>query len=652
MKITGLLLFIFLLSVTGFSQPGIIHEFGKPSQSEVDMLVYEKDTTAQAVILYESGEYSFVVINYNIYLLKKIYRKIKILSDDAKDYGTVSIILHGNEKHQEWINGLKAVTRNGYESTQLSKDDVFYKPYKRNQIEATFAFPNVQKGSVLEYQYNHLSPFFFNLDGWTFQNNIPTVYSEFKAEIPGILIYNRSLIGGRKLTINSATIKTNCFNPVPGYSASCEVINYAMADIPAFIEEEYMLSPFNYLSRLDFQLEQFTSQSGNVTHYTKSWISVDEEFRKDKNIGAQARRNNFMRRQLPTEIRSIDDPLDRSKAVYSFVQNHFLWDNSNRLYSEANVRKAFNEKTGSASEINLTLINALQAAGLEAEIGLLSTRNNGLPIKKYAVMSDFNYLIAFVKINGENYFLDATNKLAPFGILPFQCLNYDLRVMDFNNGSYWEGIKPYENNINFVNVYLKADEDFGFTGKLRETNMGYLAVSKRTLLKDVNKNEYLRSLESEYGNLEITSHSVTDQHDIDKPIVEDFDIHLGLNHEETLIFNPFLIKEFKRNPFQLDERNYPVDFGYPQKFTYNFSLDVSGNYELMELPKNQTFKMPDNMGETSVIYTESDGVIQIRFNIYINEHHFESESYEGLKTFFNLVVRIQNNSSLLLRKIN
>lgn len=115
-----------------------------------------------------------------------------------------------------------------------------------------------------------------------------------------------------------------------------------MADIPAFIEEEYMLSPFNYLSRLDFQLEQFTSQSGNVTHYTKSWISVDEEFRKDKNIGAQARRNNFMRRQLPTEIRSIDDPLDRSKAVYSFVQNHFLWDNSNRLYSEANVRKAFN----------------------------------------------------------------------------------------------------------------------------------------------------------------------------------------------------------------------------------------------------------------------------------------------------------------------
>lgn len=160
MKITGLLLFIFLLSVTGFSQPGIIHEFGKPSQSEVDMLVYEKDTTAQAVILYESGEYSFVVINYNIYLLKKIYRKIKILSDDAKDYGTVSIILHGNEKHQEWINGLKAVTRNGYESTQLSKDDVFYKPYKRNQIEATFAFPNVQKGSVLEYQYNHLSPFF------------------------------------------------------------------------------------------------------------------------------------------------------------------------------------------------------------------------------------------------------------------------------------------------------------------------------------------------------------------------------------------------------------------------------------------------------------------------------------------------------------
>jgi hypothetical protein len=316
------------------------------------------------------------------------------------------------------------------------------------------------------------------------------------------------------------------------------------------------------------------------------------------------------------------------------------------------VRKAFNEKTGSASEINLALINALQASGLEAEIGLLSTRNNGLPIKRYAVMTDFNYLIAFVKINGENYFLDATDKLAPFGILPFQCLNYDLRVMDFNNGSYWEIIKPYENNINFVNVQVKEDEDFGFSGKLRETNMGYSALNKRKELKDANKNEYLRSKENEYVNLEITSYSITDQHDIDKPLVEDFDIHLELNHEESLIFNPFLFKEFRRNPFQLDERNYPVDFGHPQKYTYNFSLDVSGKYELLELPKNQTFKMPDDMGETSVIYTESDGVIQVRFHIYINEHHFEPESYEGLKTFFNLVVQIQNNAPLLLKKIN
>jgi hypothetical protein len=650
-KLHRYLLFVLFLTFSAYTQPGIVHEYGKPSQSEIEMQFYEKDSTAQAVVLYELGDYSFVVIRDKIYLLKKVYRKIKILSDDAKDFATVSIILHGTQKNHEWINGLKAVTRNGYESTHLSNDDVFYKPYSGNRIEATFAFPNVRKGSVLEYQYNHLSPFFFNLDGWTFQNNIPTVYSEFKAEIPGIFIYNRSLIGGRKLSVNSATIKTNCFSPVPGYSASCEVLNYAMEDIPPFVEEDYMLSPLNYISRLDFQLEQFTAQSGKVIPFTKSWFTVDEEFRKDKNIGAQTRRNNFLRRQLPRSINTIQEPLERAKAVFTFIQNHFDWNERNGLFFDANVRKAFNEKRGTASEINLALINALQAAGFESEIALLSTRDNGLPIKRHAIMTDFNYLIAFVKINGENYFLDATNKKAPFGILPFKCLNYDVRVMDFNNGSYWEVIKPYNYNINFVNVQLKADEDFGFSGKLRETNMGYSALNKRKELKDVNRSEYLRSIESEYGHLEITSYSVTDQHNIDKPIVEDFDIHLELNQEETLIFNPFLFKEFKQNPFQLEERKYPVDFGHPMKYTYNFSLDVSGKYKLVELPKNQTFKMPDDMGETSVVYSESNGVIQVRFHMYVNEHHFESESYEGLKTFFNLVVQIQNNSPLLLKKI-
>lgn len=644
-------LILFCISTTLFSQPGVEHVYGRPAQSEREMQFYEKDSTAQAVILYESGDYSFVVINSSIYLLKKIYRKIKILSDDAKDYATVSILLQGTDKNHEWINGLKAVATNGYESTHLSNDDVYYKPYRRNLIEATFAFPNVKKGSVLEYQYNHLSPFFFNLDGWTFQNFIPTVYSEFKAEIPGIFIFNRSLIGGRKLEINSATIKTNCFNPVPGYSSSCEVLNYAMSDIPAFEEEDYMLSSMNYISRLDFQMEQFTTQSGKVIEYTKSWKTVDDEFMKDKNIGVQSRRNNFLRRQLPRDITSIVDPLERAKAVYSFIQNHFNWNKSVRLYNDANVRKAFNEKTGSSSEINLALINAFQAAGLDSEIALLSTRDNGLPIKRYATITDFNYLVAFLNINGDKYFLDATSKEAPFGILPFQCLNYDARVMDFNKGSYWEIIKPYENNINFVNVQLKADEDFGFSGKLRETNMGYKALNKRMLLKEIPEKDYLNSIEKEFGNLEITSYSITDQNNIDNPLLEDFDIHLELKQDETLIFNPFLFKEFKHNPFQLEERKYPVDFGHPVKYTYVFSLDISGKYELVELPKNQTFKMPDEMGETGVVYSVLNGVIQVRFHLYLNEYHFESESYEGLKSFFNLVVQIQNNSPMILKKI-
>src|SRR5690606_1654126 len=122
------------------------------------------------------------------------------------------------------------------------------------------------------------------------------------------------------------------------------------------------------------------------------------------------------------------------------------------------VRNAFRDKKGSVSQINISLVNALEAAKLDVKPVILSTRNNGLPTEHYPVLSNFNYVIAVLNIDGSEILLDATNKQAPFGVLPFRALNVQGRVMDFKKGSYWMPIEPFEQNIHYVNSQITANE--------------------------------------------------------------------------------------------------------------------------------------------------------------------------------------------------
>lgn len=59
--------------------------------------------------------------------------------------------------------------------------------------------------------------------------------------------------------------------------------------------------------------------------------------------------------------------------MYGFIRNNYTW---NRRYFNygINVKDAFDEKPGSVSAINLSLVNALDAAKLEARSEVLNFR--------------------------------------------------------------------------------------------------------------------------------------------------------------------------------------------------------------------------------------------------------------------------------------
>ena len=323
-------------------------QMGVLSESDKKFSVYEKDTTASAVFLYEFGDNYFEVRNNYIWLITKYHAKIKILNKKGFTYTNVEIPLYTSNSNKEKLVTIKAITHNGQVKKGVKREEFFEEEINGRWSQIKFTFPDVQEGSIVEYEYEMQSPFFYNFSGWNFQADIPKIYSEFNAKIPGNWIYNRSLVGSLNLDLNEANVKKYCF-AIPGGTneASCEVLKYVMKDIPAFDSSEaFMLSSRNYRSKLEFELSEYKRFDGTTDKYTKTWEDVDREFKSDRDIGSQLRKKNFFEKQVAEELLHSGDELTRAKNIFDFVKNHYTWNEENGIWNDNRVKTAFEEKKG------------------------------------------------------------------------------------------------------------------------------------------------------------------------------------------------------------------------------------------------------------------------------------------------------------------
>lgn len=645
----------FLCSCICFSQERHTAEFGKPSDRDFSINIYEKDTTAAAVVLFEQGYYYYDKVGSSIKLIKQVHCKIKVFDSKRFYGGTVDVPLSFSDGGGERITGYRALIHNQHMKTNIDKNGVFIASDENVGPVFRMVFPNIKDGSILEYIYKIESPFLFNFYGWEFQGELPKIYSEFLFKIPIDFQFNNVLYGDQKLYLNKSQIVDDCLQT--NYNATilrCPMTLYAMIDIPAFREEEFMLSPKNYISRVEFEPKELRTSAGwkEVKKFSTTWKDVDKLFKKENSWGKQLNKSSYFKRRLPDSILSISSDIDRAMAVYKFIQNHFAWDGQ-YYNSEMTVKDAFDQKKGSVPEITLSLINALEAARLDVKLMLLSTRENGLPTELYPVMSKFNYTLAFLTIEGKSYLLDATSKQGSFGIIPFQALNIQGRVMDFRKGSYWHPIEPIKQNIHYVNAQIKAQKNGDFKGLVNQSSYGYLALEKRKIIEDLGSERYIQEEQRGRGDKEIENLEIVDLTEIEKPLKENY--HISIEPEiveDKIILYPFFNKTyFDENPFKMEKRMYPLDFGYPITNTYLVSIDVGNVYEIDQLPKSRSIKLPHDDGECSVTYISEGTKVNIRFNLKLNTFHYQPDAYPSLKEFFGTMITMLKEEPITLRKL-
>ncbi len=649
----NLLIALLLLSLIGYSQTKFNTANYIVSKDDVQTNVFRKDSTANALVIYEYGKSYIDQNSFN--LITEIKRKVKILNREGFNHANVEVGLYNNDRgdSKEKISNISATTSNieggNIIRTKLEKNQIFKEKYNNNITLVKFTLPNIKEGSVISYSYTLETPFLFKYRGWAFQNEIPTLHSEYRASIPGNYEYNIKLVGEQELDVNESKLEKNCI-AIGSAKADCFTSVYIMKNVPAFIEEDFMTTKDNYLSKVDYELKIYRGFDGGVKNYTKTWKSTDSDLKSEQSIGRQLNKKSIAKGLLSSEVTKEKDPLKKAEGIFKYVQNNYTWNKEFNLFKEVSLKDLVKTKSGRASEINILLYNLLYANNIDVKAVLVSTRANGLATKIYPVLTDFNYLIVQATIDGKTYLLDAVDNYLAFGQVSFRCLNQYGRLLDFKDGSYWLPYKANETTTKVLKTNLTFNDDGVIEGTIDSKKTGYHAHSSKRAYHSNNDN-YLKAYREAYTNLDITEHEVSTKEKSSKTFEETF--HVNVEPEligENIYINPFLFKYISENPFKLQERTYPIDFGYKEAYLYNFEIDLNGKYDVIELPRSLSMKLPNNTGSLLLDVKQEGDTVKVLLKFSFNEAIYTSNYYNNLKTFFSNIVDSQTNSLIVLKE--
>ncbi|HET6567573.1 MAG TPA: DUF3857 and transglutaminase domain-containing protein [Rhodothermales bacterium] len=627
------------------AQPDPIR-WGKVTEAELNMDSFPADTNAAAVI---RADYGTVAFEHDWSYRFIRHRRIKILSQAGYDWGTFSIAYYAVDDFQRvsHIRG-QTITRgeNGKpEFHKLERSSIFDEDIDGEYKRVRFTLPALEPGAIVEYMYTVTteSPAF--LPRWEFQASEPTLWSEFRPEIPGTLAYVRATRGTLPFDISEKTPLTRPYGPSTQY-------RFVMKDVPALRDEPYMTTPEDYRAQIEFQLGAY-HDGQQARKFLPTWDELAERLMQDDLFGGRLGRGKAVHQHVQTLTAGLDDPREKLAAIYDFVRTSIHCTGEPGVYLDHELSDVLRSKSGSEPEVNLLLVSMLREAGLNANPVLISTRSHGSVIDVYPILSQFNAVIGAVRIGGETIFLDATDPLRPYTLLPTDDLNGKGWVVR-EEGAAWSPISAAGRLRRQSLLLVRLDSLGRLSGNVQTSDFEYAALDRRSALNEKGDEEKFVQdvILNGLADIQLDSLHIEGADDIYAPLkstVTFSESPYALAAGDLIYLNPVALDRMAENPLRLPERTFPVDFAYPRDLTYSARFELPAGYSVVESPHGARISMSSGgaMYERSV--DVQGHAINVSTRFVIGKAVFTAGQYPELRKFFDAVVAAEAQQVVLKR---
>lgn len=649
----NLVLTIFTISCICFTNAQN-YKFGKVSKEDVEKSIYEKDTSASAVILYKFRNTYFDHDHPDGYIVvTEVHERIKILNKDGLDYATKKIRSYDYGKNHERVSGIKAYTYNiengKLKSEKLKKNGIFEERLSDYWEETSFTMPNVKVGSVVEWTYRKTSPL-WKIDDLILQDDIPTKHFYAKIEVLSYfhfnivakgrynispkqydelrnlnISYEQNTNGALTQATRNATIQTKEF-----------VSEYDLREIPALKDEPYVDNKDNYRALVTYELASVQFPNGKPYKYSNTWDDVVKTVNESENFGKELENTRFLRDDAAQIKTQGTSPMELTKNTFDFIKNKMNWNGSESANARDGLRKAYKENIGNSAQINLLLTALLRECGVNANPVLVSTRDHGFPV--FPTLDGFNYVVVCAEVDGKSILLDATDKLSYINVLPRRAINWE-GIIVYQDGRH-KKISMYPVDLSEKNTIMgvSINDDGSLTGK-RTTSFSKLdAMAYRKNFESYSKDEYVDALINTYTFDDLTEFEVKNDKELSKSIIEryafEFDEGVDMVGNE-IYFSPLFFLKLTENPFKLNERNFPINFVYASSEKKMINIKIPEGYQVTSTPKPVKMSLPDGMGSFLFNISVVEGGLNVMSTFKINTAIIPEFKYAELKEFYN-----------------
>lgn len=638
-------LFVILMQFT-FAQN---FKFGEVSKEELQEKQYKNDSSANAVILYKKQNTYFNSNSGGVKLITEIHKRIKIYNKDGFDNATIILNLYKSRGSKERATKIKAYTYNLIDGKvvrdELDKNQIFNSEYSYNYNQVKFTMPNVKEGSIIEIEYKLSSPFYFNIDEFRFQYDIPVKKLEAEIRTPKGYNFNAKSKGFISFFPNRSSKRDNRLG------MEVDILSYSLEDVPALKEENYVNNIDNYKAGVIFELVSIVIPGSVSKYYAKKWGDVAKTIGSSDDYKKELDKTNSFDDSLDKVIANQQNDINKMKSIFKYVKDNIKWNEVDGKYFQYGIRKALKEKKGNAADINLTLVAMLRYAGIDANPLIISTKDNLIPF--FPTVDRLNYVLAYAEIDEKRYFLDATDEFSDINIMPLKNYNWKGIFVD-NNKLKWKRVGISQPNAGTSLYYLtgKLDEEGKLSGNIKTRLSNHAAYMFRKKFKNQDLDGFLTHKEEILENIEISNYQANNSDTYEGNVTESFDFlkeSAADIIDGKIYIQPLLFFKITENPFKLDERAFPIDFGYPFKDSYTINIELPKGYVLESSPEPAVIRLPDNQGIFKFSPTVFENKIQLSVTIEIENTIMDADTYLYLKEFFNQMI-IKQKEQIILTK--
>jgi hypothetical protein len=670
-KISTLLLMAMVaVSVNAQTQTPIptTQPYGKINQEDLEMKSCDFEKDANAEVLFDLGKIYYGDDLKSIYL--EAHKRIKIFNDKGNDEATIRIPYYSLNR-MENITGIEAETINivdgKTEITKLEKKQIFANIIDKDRSEITFTFPNVKPGCIIEYKYKWTARYNVAIPSWRFQERIPVRYSELSTAIPDVFYFrvqphfnlplakHSTSTDAQVLKVTSHTVSigttTSSDQQTETYNYNRNNETWGMANIHSLQRDVYISSFADNVQRLSLDLVSIKPIGGFNTTYSDTWAKVGGDLADDDDFGSQLNRTLNNEQNIISKAALIKALDQKIAFIFNEVKSAMKWNRADRWYTNDGTYRAWENKTGNSTEINLILYHLLKKSGIDAYPMVVSTRENGKVDPYYTSLIQFNRTVVYIPVDStKNYVLDATDKYNLYNETPAELLNSMGLYIDKSKKTYDTVYLKKDLPLRQV-VLINAEIKPGgkLVGTVQINSASYDRIDAIRRYKTDGEQKYIDYLKDGDNNLKISSIKFENMEIDTLPLTQNiaFNLDLAGSDENYIYLNSNLFTSLKTNPFLSESRMTDIYFGYLKNYSINSVYKIPTGYKTDALPKNISMVTPDKSISFKRIIAEQDGSILVRYIIDYKKAAFNQDQYPSLHDFYKKMYEMLNEQIVL-----